>query len=294
MFTDEEKEKVLREWAVMKEKEKKALCKMSKTSKLLEWIMKRQQYPTLRRLSLIALLIPSSTAWVERGFSIMKVIKTERRNGLGEEMLSALIVVKMVLPKDMKEEEWEILRGRAINVWASDKRVGVKAEDKSLEGIEDVLKRRQNRREIRARREEAKKEKAQSEKEKTEGEERSHKETEKEKEDDDDLPEEEPASDGEGEESDYRDDREGENVIGDETSAEGVSYKGKKKRKRSVSAEREEEVKKPVVGVKKTKYKESEEEIVVKSIHTNKEMGEGGNGRVRRTIKIKIPFDVSF
>ena len=48
-------------------------------------------YPTLSKLAGITLTLPVSTAHVERGFSSMKRIKTDLRNGLKTEKLDKLI-----------------------------------------------------------------------------------------------------------------------------------------------------------------------------------------------------------
>jgi hypothetical protein len=72
-----------------------------------------KEYEELRRLALFGLLIPPTTVWAERAFSIMKLIKSERRSRLGEEMMEALICVKVNHPDELTEEE----RERAINTW---------------------------------------------------------------------------------------------------------------------------------------------------------------------------------
>jgi hypothetical protein len=137
-FTAAEKENVKGEFAAMKDREKDRLRKKKNTSEVLKMMMTLQifsAYPILRKLALFALLIPSSTAWVERGFSIMKIIKTERRNALGEEMLSALIMVKMNLRDGLPSE----VRDRAIERWASEKRRRGIKKSKDLKDIASLL-----------------------------------------------------------------------------------------------------------------------------------------------------------
>ncbi|XP_059302224.1 uncharacterized protein LOC132054191 [Lycium ferocissimum] len=67
----------------------KGLCDFSK--KLVE-TKKHGTYPLVFRLVKFALLLPVATATVEKAFSAMKLIKTDLRNQMDDELLSGCLV----------------------------------------------------------------------------------------------------------------------------------------------------------------------------------------------------------
>jgi hypothetical protein len=130
-LTKEEGKSLLEEWEVVKREEWTHLCAAcnKNTADVLRKIMNLEcfeKYPAIRKLALFALLIPASTVWVERGFSIMKLVKSERRSTMGEYMLSALMVVRINEERKAKGEMSAALKAKAIRAWkAAKRRTGV-------------------------------------------------------------------------------------------------------------------------------------------------------------------------
>ena len=52
-------------------------------------------YPLLLYIAEVAFVLPVSNAWPERGFSLMKLVKTRLRSSLSSEMLNYLLLVLM-------------------------------------------------------------------------------------------------------------------------------------------------------------------------------------------------------
>ena len=63
----------------------------------------RDFFPELHQLCCIALTIPLSTAWPERGFSTLARIKNPKRNRLSPPVLNALINVSTNGPKQLTD-----------------------------------------------------------------------------------------------------------------------------------------------------------------------------------------------
>ena len=61
--------------------------------------------PELQKLANIALTIPLSTAWPERGFSTLSRVKTKHRNRLSDSTLSAAINISMNEPPELSEDD---------------------------------------------------------------------------------------------------------------------------------------------------------------------------------------------
>ena len=75
-------------------------------------------YPELWKVVQLLLTIPIDSAACERGFSKMKVVKTNRRNWLTTEQLNSLMTISLVkLP--YKDDE---LISRAISIWHKQKK----------------------------------------------------------------------------------------------------------------------------------------------------------------------------
>jgi hypothetical protein len=64
-------------------------------------------FPVLTQLARIALTIPLSTAWPERGFSAMKRIKSCQRNRMADNMMFGLLNVAMNGPAELSDEDAE-------------------------------------------------------------------------------------------------------------------------------------------------------------------------------------------
>jgi hypothetical protein len=48
------------------------------------WICNENRYPNLKIIFIMSLMLPFDNATCERGFSLLNLIKTERRNRLGK------------------------------------------------------------------------------------------------------------------------------------------------------------------------------------------------------------------
>lgn len=60
--------------------------------------------PSIQELETIALCLPMSTAWPERGFSTLRRVKSKYRNRLTDQTLSALLNVSLNGSKTLSEE----------------------------------------------------------------------------------------------------------------------------------------------------------------------------------------------
>lgn len=90
-------------------------------------------FPELHRLCCIALVIPLSTAWPERGFSTLCRIKTKQRNRLGKKTLNHLVNVSLNGPDELSDED-----ARAIaDMWLKGKHRRVVGADTSVENNDD-------------------------------------------------------------------------------------------------------------------------------------------------------------
>ena len=78
----------------------------------------RVLYPVLWKLVQLLLTIPINSAACERGFSKMKIVKTDRRNRLSTEQLNSLMTVSLSNPL-LKDD---VLISRAIGIWHKQKR----------------------------------------------------------------------------------------------------------------------------------------------------------------------------
>ena len=72
-------------------------------------------FPELQRLASIALMIPLSTAWPERGFSTLARIKTKLRNRLLDSTLCALINVSMNGPSQLLKDDAAAIADKWLN-----------------------------------------------------------------------------------------------------------------------------------------------------------------------------------
>ena len=73
----------------------------------------RTTFPELWKLVQLLLIIPANTAACERGFSKLKIVKTDRRNRLSSEQLNNLITISLSKPS----QEDDVLVSLAVNVW---------------------------------------------------------------------------------------------------------------------------------------------------------------------------------
>ena len=81
----------------------------------------RETFPHLWKLVQILLVLPLNTAACERGFSLMNIVKTDRRNRLSDELLDQLMVVSLLAAKKTEQEETKIVC-EAIKLWHSKKK----------------------------------------------------------------------------------------------------------------------------------------------------------------------------
>ena len=58
-----------------------------------EGLFKDTSLPSIKKLACFFLVLCLSTVWCERGFSLMALIKTKLRNGLGKEALDACMMI---------------------------------------------------------------------------------------------------------------------------------------------------------------------------------------------------------
>jgi hypothetical protein len=86
--------------------------------KILQNLQLAELFPNILALAKIALVMPVSTAAVERGFSTLKRIKTRLRSRLQDATLSDLMTIRIEGPKvsefDPKKaiESWKEMRKR--------------------------------------------------------------------------------------------------------------------------------------------------------------------------------------
>ena len=96
------------EWDLLREKLLTEFDSCCSAADVCQRLIRSPAYCTfvnLRALAKIALTIPLATAWPERGFSALKRIKTQQRNRIGDELLSALLNVAMNGPEELADED---------------------------------------------------------------------------------------------------------------------------------------------------------------------------------------------
>ena len=69
----------------------------------------RGQYPEVMQVFKLSLLIPPSTANVERGFSVLNLIHTKQRNRLTVKALDRLMRIVLIGPGKLTESQYEVL-----------------------------------------------------------------------------------------------------------------------------------------------------------------------------------------
>ena len=67
-------------------------------------------------------MLPLNTAACERGFLLMNIVKTDRRNRLSEELLERLMVVSLHAKFIKSEEDESRLISAASKLWHSKKK----------------------------------------------------------------------------------------------------------------------------------------------------------------------------
>ena len=82
-------------------------------TKISRYVIYRQMFPELYRLCCIALSIPLSTAWPERGFSTLCRVKSKQRNRMLDTTLNALINVSINAPKQLSDEDGLVIAENA-------------------------------------------------------------------------------------------------------------------------------------------------------------------------------------
>ena len=85
-------------------------------------VLRRNTFTELWKLVQILLVLPLNTAACKRGFLLMNIVKTDRRNRLSDELLDHLMVVSLHA-KFIKSEEDEVrLIIAASKLWYSKKK----------------------------------------------------------------------------------------------------------------------------------------------------------------------------
>ena len=68
-----------------------------------------EQYPQIIQVFKLSLLVPPSTANVERGFSILNLVHTKQRNRLAVNSLDRLLRLVLVGPQKLDDDTYEVL-----------------------------------------------------------------------------------------------------------------------------------------------------------------------------------------
>ena len=109
---DDEREKIYNDYNTLKDRlitEEFQYCKtgFDVCSKIARDSIFARIFPELKYLCCVALVIPFSSAWPERGFSTLVRIKTKQRNRIGAEMLNALLNLNVSIngPKSLSNED---------------------------------------------------------------------------------------------------------------------------------------------------------------------------------------------
>lgn len=66
------------------------------------WVARKASHPELHAVAMVALAAPSNQTSVERAFSALAIVLSDLRTGLGEDVLSNILMVK--LNKDLLEK----------------------------------------------------------------------------------------------------------------------------------------------------------------------------------------------
>ena len=81
----------------------------------------RNTFTELWKLVQILLVLPLNTAACERGFSLMNIVKTDRRNRLSDELLDQLMVISLHAKYTSSEGDEAELISAASKLWHSKK-----------------------------------------------------------------------------------------------------------------------------------------------------------------------------
>ena len=73
-------------------------------------------YPNLTKIVEIVLCIPVSNAWPERGASKVRLVKTNMRNRLGNNMLQCLLQIGINGPELCSSKADELVKA-SVDVW---------------------------------------------------------------------------------------------------------------------------------------------------------------------------------
>lgn len=68
-----------------------------------------EQYPEIMQIFKLSLLIPPSTANVERGFSVLNLVHTKQRNRLAVKSLDRILRIALVGPDKLEDDTYEVL-----------------------------------------------------------------------------------------------------------------------------------------------------------------------------------------
>ena len=74
-----------------------------------DMLSSHEQYPQIMQVFKLSLLVPPSTANVERGFSILNLVHTKQRNRLAVNSLDRLLRLVLVGPQKLDDDTFEVL-----------------------------------------------------------------------------------------------------------------------------------------------------------------------------------------
>ena len=130
-------EKLMTEWQAMKyhinenikkqmpESVKDGSAKVTPTERLLKQMLRNVNlasfFPSLVFIAEVAITLPVSNAWPERGASALKNVKTKQRNRLGNDMLEAILQVCINGPA-ANSYDGQVLVKQAVQMWVKAKK----------------------------------------------------------------------------------------------------------------------------------------------------------------------------
>lgn len=79
-------------------------------------------YPCISKIAEVALALPVSNAWPERGASKIKLIKSRLRSRLKNDLLNSLLQISINGPDLFSKESEDIIK-RAVKVWMKAKKI---------------------------------------------------------------------------------------------------------------------------------------------------------------------------
>ena len=107
------------EWAVFKHQLFELKLSGVSIEEGYERLLNDSSLPSIKKLACFFLVLCLSTVWCERGFSLMALIKTKLRNGLGTETLDAFMMISSNGPEISDKVAVRSLVEAAYVIWAT-------------------------------------------------------------------------------------------------------------------------------------------------------------------------------